>query len=276
MKSNFNHTYNQQYIDHQYKIYKENPESLDSDWLSFFDGFSLAKDSVGEGRGAGNINAVTLAQKVIDLFHRYGHLSSNTNPMCEADLVDTLKFDTKEDLDTIVPTFGYLDSPNASLKDLIARLREVYLGSIGVETYKQPKQDVYDAVHQLMAKPWRASDKKEKKYFLKTLMKGKMFEEFIHKKFQGDKRFSLEGAETFSIVLEKILDKAAGLGAGQVFLAMAHRGRINTMCNTLNKSLEDLFCHFESTYIPSKEERLGDVKYHMGLSTKLRTLSDKD
>jgi 2-oxoglutarate dehydrogenase E1 component len=155
------------------------------------------------------------------------------------------------------------------LRDLIAALRETYCRNVGVEYMHIQDTRVRRWLEERM-EPGRNRpkyDRERKIRILKTLHYAELFERFLHTRYTGHKRFSLEGAETLIPQLESIVDRATDLKVREIIIGMAHRGRLNVLANILRKPYEEIFAQFEDRYLPESDDGDGDVKYHLGFSS---------
>ncbi len=276
------------YIDELYKSYKQNPESVDPSWQKFFEGFEFSQTHFGENghaeptvAAAGGYSDKEVA--VRDLIHAYrtrGHLRSKTNPVRERKdrkaLLDLSDFGLSEaDLDTEFESGKIIGIGKAPLRKIVESLKQIYEGAIGFEYMYIREPDIlewfkrkveYEALH---FNP--SSD--EKKRILRKLNEAVVFENFLHTKYVGQKRFSLEGGETTIPALDAIINKGAELGAKEIMIGMAHRGRLNVLANIMGKTYEQIFNEFEGNTATDLTMGDGDVKYHMGFSSQIATPS---
>ncbi|WP_026461875.1 2-oxoglutarate dehydrogenase E1 component [Adhaeribacter aquaticus] len=283
------------YIDELYKNYQQDPESVDFGWRKFFEGFDFsAKFS---SKNGSNGHAAATEQKsapavtsesdkevqVRNLIYAYrsrGHLRSNTNPVrprkdrkARLDLPD---FNLSEaDLDTVFRVGEEIGIGPAKLRDIIAALKKIYEGTIGFEYMYIRDPEILDWFRQKIERESLSFQPSldYKKRILSKLNEAVVFENFLHTKFLGQKRFSLEGGETTIPALDAIIDKGAELGVKEVMIGMAHRGRLNVLANIMGKTYEQIFSEFEGTAVPDLTMGDGDVKYHMGYSSEVTTPS---
>jgi len=267
-------TLNLQFIDAQYKVWKADPNAVSSDWRFFFEGFEMA--------GAGELETVALfdedqilqQSRVDALVHRYrdiGHLLACLDPLvaCPTDhpLLSLAEFNfTANDLGTEFYTGHFLKTERATLGNIIKILKKTYCRSIGVEFMhlQDPAERrwLQDRMEPVQNSP--NMDRYTKLRILKKLNQAALFEQFLNKKYMGQTRFSLEGAEALIPMLDSLVNSAADQGCREIILGMAHRGRLNVQTNILNKPYEDIFSEFESCYDPDSLVGAGDVKYHNG------------
>lgn len=273
------------YIDSQYERWKADPLAVSSDWRFFFEGFKMGLGPDPEADAVYDEKQIFKQSRVEDLIRRYrevGHLLACLDPLtaCPTDhpLLSLSEFDlTPEDLDAKFYTNGLIETNRASLKDIINTLKETYCRSIGVEYMHlqdpQERQWLEDRMEPVRNNPDLKTD--DKLRIMEKLYQATLFEEFLQKKYLGQTRFSLEGAEAVIPMLDVLADKAASQGCREIILGMAHRGRLNIQANLLNKSFEEIFSEFESCYDPDELFGAGDVKYHNGYLADIKTRRDE-
>ncbi len=272
-------------IDDLYKQFQADAESVDFGWKKFFEGFEM-----GQQRFNGNTKSVAISEdfqkeiNVLNLIKGYrtrGHLFTKTNPVRERRKYEpTLAVEnfglTSADLDKVFNAGIEIGIGASKLKDIIALLEETYCGSIGAEYVyvREPRKLEWlsKKMEGAKNKPNLSIDKK--RHILQKLNQATVFENFLHTKFVGQKRFSLEGLETLIPALDTVIECGAELGVKEFVLGMAHRGRLNVLANILGKTYEQIFKEFEGKAF---EEALfeGDVKYHLGYSKEVVTSSGK-
>jgi len=219
----------------------------------------------------------TAVRNLIYAFRSRGHLRAKTNPVRERkdrqarlNLADFGLSDS--DLDTKFRQGESLGlGQGATLREIVAALTSIYAGTVGFEfTYIRDPQ-ILDWFQQKAEHGALAfnPDVEYKKRILKKLNEAVVFENFLHTKFLGQKRFSLEGGETTIPALDAIINRAAELGVKEVMIGMAHRGRLNVLANIMGKTYEQIFSEFEGTATPDLTMGDGDVKYHMGYSSEV-------
>ncbi|MBS0647889.1 MAG: 2-oxoglutarate dehydrogenase E1 component [Verrucomicrobia bacterium] len=260
------------YVQQQYELYRANPYSVDASWKHFFEGWDLALSLAPEHESS-DLKIFHL----IEAYRTYGHLKAQINPLNAASAeipelsLKKLGFQAS-DLEQPFPTCGFLPVPEAPLKDLIAALEKTYCGPIGVEYMGMRNSELEAWLQKLIEPnfplPFSAEEKLE---IFHELNRAELFEAFLHTKYVGQKRFSLEGGETLIPMLAFTLEEAGSGGVQEVVLGMAHRGRLNVLANILNKSYQTIFNEFEDHYIPDLLEGMGDVKYHKGFIGSLPT-----
>ncbi len=270
-----------------YRQFLDNPSSLDASWQQFFSGFEFARLQYGENGGASGAipEQVDKEFKVINLinngYRAQGHLFTKTNPVRERrkytpDLsIENFGLNTS-DLETVFQAGQLIGIGPAKLKAIIHHLDETYCQSVGAEYKYIRNEEVKKWIEQKMesSKNSYPFSIREKKRMLEKLNEAVAFENFIHTKFTGQKRFSLEGAETLIPALDAVIDSGAELGIKEFVIGMAHRGRLNVLANILGKSYEDIFSEFEGKEFDENAFD-GDVKYHLGFSSDVITSNNK-
>ncbi|MDH5397520.1 MAG: 2-oxoglutarate dehydrogenase E1 component [Cyclobacteriaceae bacterium] len=271
------------YIDELYEAYKNDPQSIDISWQRFFEGFEFSAEKF-EGKGSSDAGLLdskeAQVRAVIHAFRSMGHLKSDTNPVRpRRDHVVRLAIEdfglTDNDLDTHFEVGKLLGLGKTSLNNIVKKLKEKYLGHIGFEFMGIRDPEVVDWFKQKIEidaeKEQLSID--EKRRILSKLNEAVVFENFLHTKFLGQKRFSLEGGENTIPSLDKIINRSAELGVEEVVIGMAHRGRLNVLSNIMGKTYEEIFSEFEGTAEPDMTMGDGDVKYHLGYSSLMNTPS---
>lgn len=270
-------------IETLYNQYKQDPQSVDSQWRIFFSGFELAllRQPEAEAAGGGLMDKEFAVINLINDYRRRGHLFTKTNPVrSRRTYTPTLAIEnfglTQADLNTPFRAGSEIGIGTASLQAIIDHLTDTYCQSVGVEyMYMRNTERVQWLRNKMeLNRNQRSFSNNEKLALYHGLKKAAGFERFIHKKFVGQKRFSLEGTEALIPALHQLLTKGSELGIGEVVFAMAHRGRLNVLTNVLEKPYANVFKEFNGN---EYEENiiLGDVKYHLGYDNKLTTESGK-
>ncbi|MCW2118228.1 2-oxoglutarate dehydrogenase E1 component [Flavobacterium sp. 7A] len=288
-----------------YDQYLENPDSVEPSWRSFFQGFDFGMESYNEenpvqynvsttsvpsGASVSVDNSKISEQlqtefkvlKLIDGYRSRGHLFTKTNPVRERrSFTPNLDLETfglaASDLNTVFDAAKVLGLQPSSLSQIIDHLTKVYCQHIGVEyTYiRKPEivQWIQDKLSLNENQPTFSSE--EKKRILSKLNQAVSFENFLHTKYVGQKRFSLEGGETIIPALDALIERAAEQGVEQFVMGMAHRGRLNVLANIFGKSTQDIFGEFDGKDY-DQEYFDGDVKYHLGVTADKITRSGKN
>jgi len=269
-------------IEELYQKYREDPGSIDPSWHHFFQGFDLARRDFSHPES----ESLTFDEefKVINLINGYrkrGHLFTETNPVrTRRKYFPTLDLEnyglSEANLDTLYHAGREIGCGKAQLRDIIDYLKKTYCGHIGSEYMFIRSPEKLNWLKERIEKETNRTrfTPEEKKKIYHHLKEAVGFEKFIHNKFVGQKRFSLEGAEILVPALNDLVEQGARLGVMEFNIGMAHRGRLNVLANVLQKPNENIFKEFEGE---SYEERisLGDVKYHLGYGNTVRTADDK-
>jgi len=273
------------YIDSLYKKFLDNPNSLDEEWKKFFEGFEFARKSLIESgtevdpHRRKEVNVLNL----INGYRSRGHFFTRTNPVRErrkyTPTLDIENFGlSKEDLDVEFHAGNEIGIGAASLKKIIEHLQQTYCHSIGAEYLfiRQPERVEWLQKRMESTRNTPQFSKDEKLHILKKLTQAVVFESFLHTKYVGQKRFALSGGETVVAGLDAIIEKGAALGIEEFVIGMAHRGRLNILANILNKEYEKIFAEFEGEEVESESIFEGDVKYHLGFSSDVKTRNGKE
>src|SRR4051812_20270391 len=269
-------------IEDLFQQYLKDKNSVEPDWRQFFAGFEFARSNY-ESNGQVP-ESVKKEFNVINLINGYrnrGHLFTKTNPVRErrkyAPTLDIENFDlVPADLETVFQAGSQIGIGPAKLKDIIAHLHHTYCQSIGAEYMYIRTPEIIKWLQEKMeaSKNTPKFSLEEKQIILNKLNQAVTFENFLHTKFVGQKRFSLEGAETTIPALDAVCEIGAEMGIEDFVIGMAHRGRLNVLANILNKTHKDIFTEFEGR--PTEDSVFdGDVKYHMGYSSDLKTNTGK-
>src|SRR5881296_3875707 len=266
-------------IEENYRRWQQNPKSVDSGWSAFFEGFELGNLPQPDGAALAEIEAreAALQTRVDSLVYAYcslGHTIARIDPLAETrpqnPLLNLSEFGfTDSDLDLRVSSKFFLDTRQMTLRHMIAALERIYADSIGSEFMHIQDPHIREWIRrQLETRPQKHStDRAVQVALLRALLEAESFEIFLHTRYVGQKRFSLQGAETLMVALETILHKCPDGGVEEICMGMAHRGRLNVLANFLKKSLQVIFTEFSTNYIPDLVAGDGDVKYHLGYRT---------
>lgn len=285
-----------------YDQYLQNPDSVEPSWRAFFQGFdfglttyneeNVIENSVNQlANNAANVplNAEVSDKlqkefnvlKLIDGYRTRGHLFTETNPVRDRRVynpnLDIENFGlTSADLNTVFDAAKVLGQKPSSLQQILNHLKNVYCQHIGIEymymrnpaiiQWIQDKLNINDNLPNF--------DNEQKKHILGKLNEAVSFENFLHTKYVGQKRFSLEGGESIIPALDALIESAAEKGVEHFVMGMAHRGRLNILANIFDKSTQDIFSEFDGKDY-DKEYFDGDVKYHLGLTAERKTKSGK-
>ncbi len=258
-----------QWIEVQFQLYQQNPDQLSEEWRRFFQGFELGLES---SRTAAPDHKPAAVQSLIRRYREIGHFYACVDPLtpCELNhpMLQLSEFGLQEsDLARQFATDQFI-LPNATLKEIVETLQETYCRAFGAEFMHIPIPEERQWLQQRMeASRNRPELSREKKLATqKMLLQATRFETFLHRKFVGQKRFSLEGAESVIPLLDHVIERSTSLALQHVIIGMAHRGRLNILANIFQKPLENIFAEFadnETFHIVGE----GDVKYHKGFST---------
>lgn len=269
------HLGNVEAIEELYRNFQKDPMSIDESWRYFFEGWELGQT------GEKKVDFDSKALSLIEAYRKFGHLKAKVNPIAIVDAKTPQELELKahgleeEDLTKEYNTLGVLSEPRAPLQKIIDRLESIYCQKIGVEYKDRDPKLVQFLQEQIESSLFQDCTVEQKKKILNWLNKAELFETFIHTKYVGQKRFSLEGGETLIPILYEIIEQGAELGVDEIVLGMAHRGRLNVLANILQKSYSMIFGEFEDFFDPQVNEALGDVKYHKGFSSDIVTAFQK-
>ena len=261
-------------IEDLYKSYLKDESSVDSNWKNFFQGFDFAQANYQKDIDSNKV--IPKEFKVIDLIDAYrkrGHLFTLTNPVRDRRKykpnldIENYGLD-KSDLDTIFRAGEEIGIGSSKLSEIISHLDSVYCQSIGVEFMYLRNPKKIDWILKKLQKNSNLPNFKihEKQHILHKLNQAVAFESFLHKKFVGQKRFSLEGAESLIPALDSLIEHSTLLGVKECVMGMAHRGRLNVLANIFNKTYKDIFSEFEGNMYED-DFIAGDVKYHLGFTS---------
>lgn len=280
------------YIESLYNDYSKDAASVDPELKKFFEGFDFAigsglavagkpATSAGSTATSSNLDKEFAVYQLIQAYRKKGHLVAKTNPIRErknrhANLELSNFSLADEDLKTEFEAGKFLNLGSTTLQNIVAHLQKSYTNHVGVE---------YSALNDIKKIEWLAYQMEnefhkpisieQKKRILQKLNEGVMFEKFLHTKYIGQKRFSLEGGESTIAALDAMISVAADNDVKETVIGMAHRGRLNVLANVLGKTYEQIFTEFEGTATPDTTMGSGDVKYHLGFSSEVDTYGGK-
>jgi len=273
-----------------YDQYLQNPDAIEPSWRAFFQGYDFGSENYGmdgeivEGVSAQipeHVQKEFQVVKLIDGYRNRGHLFTRTNPVrARRKYAPTLEIEnfglSKSDLSTVFSAGEIIGIGASTLQVIIDHLERIYCDSIGVEyMYIRQPQEIQWIQNKLNINdnhPQFSVD--EKKYILKKLNQAVAFESFLHTKYVGQKRFSLEGNESLIPAVDAIIERAADEGVKEFVMGMAHRGRLSTLTNIFGKSAKDIFSEFDGKDYEQKVFD-GDVKYHLGWTSNRETYNNK-
>ncbi|MBC7510354.1 MAG: 2-oxoglutarate dehydrogenase E1 component [Ferruginibacter sp.] len=280
------------YIENLYNDFAKDPATVNADMRKFFEGFDFAVSN-GINNNVNSIPPLAGETQIVDWmseirvyriilgYRNKGHLLADTNPIRPrkdrgANIELAFYGLSEADLDKTFNAGNLIGLGITTLRNILAHLEKCYSGHLGIEfkyISDQKKVDwLTNAVEKTMLQPVGLAQKKR---ILQKLNEGVMFEKFLHTKYIGQKRFSLEGGETTIAALDAIINSSAEAGVHEVVIGMAHRGRLNVLANILGKTYEQIFSEFEGKSTPDTTMGSGDVKYHLGFSSFLDTANGK-
>ena len=269
---------NLEYIENLYQDFRENPAAVEQEWRQFFQGVEFA-----EFRAGANSNDLTtstgLSSKELDAFRLinayrdYGHFEAKLNPLAQGQKsfpeLSLHNFNLVEaDLDSKFEVGQIVGKPNATLREIIAHLRDAYCRTISVQvsdTVSTVRNWFINEFENKTAEWSLSAD--EKKIVFNQIARVESFEKFISTRYVGKKRFSIEGCDAAVPFLERIASKGFTLGTEEVVVGMAHRGRLNVLVNFMEKGIQNVLAEFEGVRDEFNSFFDGDVKYHMGFSS---------
>ncbi len=274
-------------IEDYYGRWRQDPASVDESWRVFFEGYELGQQGGGPGPGSASVDidaakAQAAVTRLVDAYRELGHYLADLDPLGltprreSHELLEPSAFGLGEaDLDRIFYSKSFGDgSGSATLRDLIASLRQTYCQTIGVEFMHIRDTAIRDWLLDRM-EPTRnhpAFDIRKKRRIVYKLNAAELFETFLHRNYQGQKRFSLEGGEMLIPLLDAIIERAGSIGGvREIVMGMPHRGRLNVLANILHKPYGVIFNEFQGSR-PESVGGDGDVKYHLGFSAEHLTV----
>ena len=296
-------------VEEQYARYKKDPSSVAASWRDLFDQLEQQPPTQEAAAAVSQLPSqpallpeeiagksvlyyphveVQLSGKecriphLIHSYRTYGYLMADCNPIAEEkqEEPDQLKLEhlgfTRQDLALPVPTHQLLDTETAPLLELINTLRSIYCDKIGIEYMElhnpQMEQWLQERIEPTKSRKHLTNEQKQQ--ILHHLNKSELFESFLHTRFTGQKRFSLEGAETLIPMLAEMINRGAQEGIEEFIFGMAHRGRLNVLCNIFDKTYAEIFSEFEEGHLPQSVEGSGDVKYHKGFYSEVKSIQE--
>ncbi|WP_299884963.1 2-oxoglutarate dehydrogenase E1 component [uncultured Lacinutrix sp.] len=273
-----------------YEQYQVNPDSVEPSWRAFFQGYDFGSENYGmEGDIIDGVSTQIPEHvqkefqvvKLIDGYRNRGHLFTKTNPVrARRKYAPTLEIEnfglTAQDLNTVFNAGEILGLGPQTLQQIVDHLESIYCDSIGVEyMYIRKPEEIQWIQNKLNINDNQPKfSAEQKKHILRKLNEAVSFENFLHTKYVGQKRFSLEGGESLIPGLDAIIENAAEMGVQEFVMGMAHRGRLSTLTNIFGKSAKDIFSEFDGKDY-AEEVFDGDVKYHLGWTSDRKTDSGK-
>ncbi len=272
---------NTEFLESLYKQYQQDSDSVDATWRKFFEGYDFAAHGVlGESGGSGEAKLNARVEALINAYRRLGHLSAHLNPLeakppirdnvmpAEHGLGDA-------DLAALIHPAN-LPKPEMTFGEILGLLQKTYCGRIGAD---------FREINDINAVVWFQEQMEScgnqpelgsglRLHIHESLTRAEGFERFLQDRYLGQKRFSLEGTDALVPMMDVLIDEAAKAGAEEMNLGMAHRGRLNVLANVLGKDPALIMKEFEGTeFNPFDID--GDVKYHMGFASEVKTISGK-
>ncbi len=271
-----------QYIENLYNQFRESPESVDPEWIKFFQGFDLAYKE-GKAMAAEDFDwkAEIQVYQLILGYRGKGHLIADTNPIKKrkdrSANIELSNFGLSDaDLDREFYVGELIGLGKTSLRNILDFLKKTYAAHVGWQyQYIRDSKKVEWLINEIEVNFHRPLAISHKRRILEKLNQGVIFEKFLHTKYIGQKRFSLEGGETTIAALDQIINTASEHGVEEVVIGMAHRGRLNILANIMGKTYEQIFSEFEGNFTPDTTMGSGDVKYHLGFGSQPLTASGK-
>jgi 2-oxoglutarate dehydrogenase E1 component len=270
---------NLEYLEQVYEDFKRNPESIDKEWMRFFEGIEFAKEKGLKSSGVGG-GPELLAHELTKIYRDYGHLKAQLDPLKLERLDGSKEFEAFNDLgiedvdQNQKMDLEFIGLKNVTLSELIDFLEKTYCQKIALQAaYCAPK------AREWFCKEFESDNfkltKEDKVKILKQLARTESLEKFIHTRYVGVKRFSIEGCDSLIPMLEHLTETATEKhGVEEITIGMAHRGRINVLANYMNKALKSIFAEFNG-HMGAHEHYDADVKYHMGFSAEKETEKGK-
>ena len=294
--SNFATRWNIDEVESNYLKWLKEPSSLDASWRTFFEGFHLGSDGTASNekslttetheslvQTANNNDAIEKHARLygaIYSFRDIGHTQGTFDPLKEEVegnprlSLDRLGLDPS-DLNEVHFTGNYLGGVRMKIGEIFDRLKKTYCGNVGVEYLHlqatEKRRWIQSKIEPNDNQPDFPHD--EKMRILRKIMQAEEFENFLHTRYVGQKRFSLEGGESLITALDSIFQKCPDEGVEEMVMGMAHRGRLNVLANVMGKSHEFIFREFSENFVPDGAHGSGDVKYHLGYES-VRTTSN--
>ncbi|MDX8406027.1 MAG: 2-oxoglutarate dehydrogenase E1 component [Mariprofundus sp.] len=286
------------YLEQLFEQYHSDPESLPAEWGSYF----AALDQASEPRAAhqqmlaqmtptaavpaqlvpgraGDVEYPSRAMYLIHAYRVHGHLHADLDPLHLNPHPSTPEMElmyyglSEADLDQVFPAGDLVGERNRPLREILSLLQKSYCGQIGPEF-----RHITDSArkHWLQSRVERNAlrsdyDDDTRRHIFGRIMHAEEFERFLHTRYVGQKRFSVEGGESLIPMLDALIQHAGSNGTREIILGMAHRGRLNVLANVMGKSLAEIFTEFEGTQLQEDAHGQGDVKYHLGFSSDVRT-----
>jgi 2-oxoglutarate dehydrogenase E1 component len=295
---------NAPFVEELYEAYLDNPQSVPEEWREYFDRMQVLPG--GDGRDVAHAPIVeafaqrakqgrlrapaapaelgverkqVYVQMLINAYRFLGNRWAELDPLKRvprppiAELEPTYYDLSEADLETIFNTGTLVGPERATLREILQHLRETYCGTIGAEymyiSDPAQKRWIQQRLESVRGRPQLAPETRRR--LLERVTAAETLEKYLHTRYVGQKRFSLEGGETIIAMMDELVQRAGAHGVEELVIGMAHRGRLNVLVNTLGKSPKDLFAEFEGKAESAGSTSLGDVKYHLGFSSDVST-----
>ncbi|MCX6129784.1 MAG: 2-oxoglutarate dehydrogenase E1 component [Proteobacteria bacterium] len=266
------------FLESLYQDYKKNPESLDASWRLFFEGYEFAASGAGSLAGAKD-DTEARVEDFINLFRRLGHLSAHLDPLSPKPELDiellpkTAGLAAVSDQQEFHPATLPVKGP-ISFRDVRSLLHDTYTRTFGADFRDTTDNEAVEWLQQQMETCRNRPEMSDldKRHILRKLTQTEGFERFLQDRYLGQKRFSIEGLDTMLVLLDVLADDASKQNIEELCLGMAHRGRLNVLCNFMGKPYELMIKEFEGSEIETYGID-GDVKYHKGYASVIDTMS---
>lgn len=284
MSNSFSPRANLDLLESKYEIWKHDSASVDPAWQMFFEGFeiglarsSTAPDAAGAASVTTGLSEEVLGFRMrvsnaIAAFRSRGHVAAWLDPLSPeapepASLLGGEISFSEEEMDAEIRTHYYRGGSSMRLREMLAELRSIYCNRVGFEFMYIQDVAIREWLLARIETPPSSPKAETARNALRWLLEAETFERFLHRRYVGQKRFSVEGGESLLVALETILEGLPERGGREIVMGMAHRGRLSVLANFLRKPLETLFYEFSENYVPNMVAGDGDVKYHLGFET---------
>ena len=270
---------NLEYIEDLFQVYKNTPEKVDSEWRQFFEGVEFAQSLSSASPAPKNQCSFTDKElgvyNLIQIYRDYGHLKAQLDPLKiqlpNLEPFELSHFNLEEaDLEQSFHVGSAFGHTGRTLREVLTRMEAIYCGTITAQLAECPPPVRQWFRQEFEEKPPVTYSDEEKKNIYCQLARTESLEKFIHTRYVGAKRFSIEGGDSLIPMLEGLVCKGAAMGVEEVVIGMAHRGRINVLANFMDKAIEIIFSEFDGTAYKDADYD-GDVKYHLGYSADKET-----
>lgn len=269
---------NLEYVETLYQNFRRDPESIGPEWRMFFDGVEFAQNlTATEGLSSKEFDVFRL----INAYRDYGHFGANLNPLAQgtksySDLTLNKYNLSDADLDTTFQIGALVGKPNSKLREILQHLRDSYCGTITVQARESAStiRDWFIDEFEGKRQAFQLSSDVRKQIF-QQLVNTEAFERFLHTRYVGKKRFSIEGCDALIPMLHHLAMRGSEIALEEIVIGMAHRGRLNVLVNFMDKGVDSIFGEFEGIRDEHNSFFDGDVKYHLGHSADKATPNGK-